>query len=115
MLIRELDSSGNIIKSYNLADGEQFTTSSTCSSLGISLYRPKNEYSIKVADYKSLFENSEVNIGITPVVNIDDTATPSAAAIPNNSYTHIYVLSVLFLTFFIVGISFYVKVKNKNR
>lgn len=114
MLIRELNSSGKLIKSYDLADGQQFTTSSTCNTLGISLYRFQNEHYISLQNYKEMFENSEINIGITPVVNIDDTATPSAASIPNNSNTLIYVLSVLILFFFIIGISLYLKGKNNH-
>ena len=56
ILIREMNSSMKFVKSFNLADGQIYTPSSTAKYLGISLYKTGEE-TTSYASMKQLFAN----------------------------------------------------------
>jgi len=56
LLIRVLDKSGKMIQSFNLADGDSFTTDANAYTVGIGIYNP-SKYNISWNKYKSLFES----------------------------------------------------------
>ena len=55
VLIREMDSSNNIVKSWNLIEGQKISISSKTVKLAVSIYCPSNE-KLDYASYKKMFD-----------------------------------------------------------
>ncbi len=57
VLIRTLDSNHAFIYSFNVSNGNNFTTSANTTYLGISIYNGTSDAGVSYDTYKSLFEN----------------------------------------------------------
>lgn len=68
ILIRALDENNKLVTSYNLANGDKFTTTTTVTKLGISIYDTKSKIT-SFDMYKALFEN-----GFKATLKLEDGA-----------------------------------------
>lgn len=57
LLIRELNSKKEFIKSYNLKNGETYTPSANAEYLAIGIYKVSGEYAMNYSKYKEMFAN----------------------------------------------------------
>lgn len=94
-LVVEYDRDYNYIGSTVLKNEEQFTTSDNCKYLGVSIYSPTLEWTLNYASYEALFTNN-FEVSLVKILNIDDTDTPAACAVPTNkNYTIFTLIGVL--------------------
>lgn len=68
ILVREMDVNNKLLNSYNLAGGDKFTTASSVSKIGISIYDAKSK-TTSFDMYKTLFEN-----GFKATLTLEDGA-----------------------------------------
>ena len=111
LLVRQLDSSYNLISSHNLANGESFTTAQNCTYLGISLYSPNSDSSMTYSQFESLFANG-IDVGIERVTTIDASDTPLSSATDENYL--VYIVIEFGLLFIAISTILFIKKRTKQ-
>lgn len=64
LMVYELDDNEKTIVAHYLKGGMTFTTASNCSKLSIELYCPNEEWKYSNKEYKAMFKNGSISVGI---------------------------------------------------